>query len=150
MHTVFFTEVWLTTVAKIRTIIVSSYWPRKRSVQNFWNDLHILYFNMALSILLAFCGTYLYEVVIWMLTEVKSINNGLTKNSEWRSVSEMGLKDVRQRLLNSSEEFLCNSIEIKYSRLYTIYTYWGQILIINSLNGEWNHWKGSGFAQLLA
>jgi len=31
---VFFTEVWLTTVAKIRKI-ASSYWPRKRSVQNF-------------------------------------------------------------------------------------------------------------------
>jgi len=40
-HTVLFTEVWLTAVAKIRTI-ASSYWPRKRSVQNFWNDLHII------------------------------------------------------------------------------------------------------------
>jgi hypothetical protein len=39
-HTVFFTEVWLTTVAKIRTI-ASSYRPGKRSVQNFWNDLRI-------------------------------------------------------------------------------------------------------------
>jgi len=37
MHTVFFTEVWLTTVAKIRKIALP-YWPRKRSVQNFWND----------------------------------------------------------------------------------------------------------------
>jgi hypothetical protein len=33
-HTMFFTEVWLTTVAKIRKI-ASPYWPRKRSVQNF-------------------------------------------------------------------------------------------------------------------
>ena len=39
-HAVFFTEVWLTTVAKIRTI-ASSYWPRKRSVRKFWNDLRI-------------------------------------------------------------------------------------------------------------
>ena len=36
-HTLFFTEVWLTTFAKFRTI-ASSYWPRARSVQNFWND----------------------------------------------------------------------------------------------------------------
>jgi len=40
-HTLFFTEVWLTAVAKIRTI-ASSCWPRKRSVQDFWNDLGIL------------------------------------------------------------------------------------------------------------
>jgi hypothetical protein len=40
-HTAFFTEVWLTTVAKIRTI-ATSYWPRKRSAQNFWNDLRII------------------------------------------------------------------------------------------------------------
>ena len=33
-HTLLFTEVSLTTVAKIRTI-ASSYWPRKCSVQNF-------------------------------------------------------------------------------------------------------------------
>jgi len=37
----FFTEVWLRTVAKIRTI-ASSYWPYKHSVQNFWNDLRSL------------------------------------------------------------------------------------------------------------
>jgi len=35
-----FTEFWLTTVAKIR-MIASYYWPRKRSVQNFWTDLRI-------------------------------------------------------------------------------------------------------------
>jgi hypothetical protein len=33
-HTMLFTEVWLTTVAKIR-MIASFYWLRKRSVQNF-------------------------------------------------------------------------------------------------------------------
>jgi len=37
IRTVFFTEVWLTAVVKIRTI-ASSYWPRKRSVHNFLND----------------------------------------------------------------------------------------------------------------
>jgi len=37
IRTVFFTEVWLTTVAKFR-MIASSYWPCKRIVQNFWND----------------------------------------------------------------------------------------------------------------
>ena len=40
-HTVLFTEVWLITVAKIRTI-ASSYWPCKCSVQNFWNDLRMI------------------------------------------------------------------------------------------------------------
>ena len=42
MHTLFFTEIWLTTVAKIRMIAIS-YWPRKRSVLNFWNDLHMYF-----------------------------------------------------------------------------------------------------------
>jgi len=36
-HTEFFIEVWLASMRKIGTIS-SSYWPRKRSVQNFWND----------------------------------------------------------------------------------------------------------------
>jgi hypothetical protein len=41
-HTMFFIEVWLTNVAKIRTT-ASSYWPGKRSLQNFWNDLRARY-----------------------------------------------------------------------------------------------------------
>jgi len=43
-HTKLFTEVWLTTVAKIR-MIESSYPPRKRSVHNFGNDLRIIVFG---------------------------------------------------------------------------------------------------------
>jgi len=39
-------EVWLTTVAKIRTI-ASSYPPRKRSAQNFLNDLRTSIFEDA-------------------------------------------------------------------------------------------------------
>jgi len=43
-HKLFVTEVWLTAVAKIRTI-ASSYWPRKRSVQTLWNDLRVIFFD---------------------------------------------------------------------------------------------------------
>jgi hypothetical protein len=52
-HTVFFTEVWPTTVAKIRTI-ASSHWPSKRSVQNFRNDLRI---NRMRACKLGFAGS---------------------------------------------------------------------------------------------
>jgi len=39
-HTLYFTDVCLKTVAKIRKI-APSYWPRKRSVRKFLNDLRI-------------------------------------------------------------------------------------------------------------
>ena len=58
MHTVFFTEVWLTTFAKIRKI-ASSYWPRKRSVQDFWNDIRTVSSSICVAaVVIRACSHY--------------------------------------------------------------------------------------------
>jgi len=66
-HSVF-TEVWLTTVAKIRTI-ASSYWPRKRSVPNFWNSL--FYFVKVVYSMVFVTHLWIHGMYVYVCTYVR-------------------------------------------------------------------------------